>query len=79
MYSRNSQKKYTSYFYSYSQKMGCRAFFCVDRKMSQAMEKLRKKTTYKPEYGGSCFYCSTFEKILNRLLDLVGAKKILHA
>ncbi|WP_215216888.1 hypothetical protein [Candidatus Rhabdochlamydia sp. W815] len=36
--------------------------------MSQAMEKLRKKTIYKPEYGGSCFYCSTFEKILNRLL-----------
>ncbi|QYF48162.1 hypothetical protein RHABOEDO_000271 [Candidatus Rhabdochlamydia oedothoracis] len=35
--------------------------------MSQAMEKLRKKTTYKPEYAGSCFYCSTFEKILNRL------------
>ncbi|WP_215216973.1 hypothetical protein, partial [Candidatus Rhabdochlamydia sp. W815] len=32
-------------------------------------EKLRKKTTYKPEYGGSCFYCSTFEKILNRLLE----------
>ncbi|WP_220017832.1 helix-turn-helix domain-containing protein [Candidatus Rhabdochlamydia oedothoracis] len=37
--------------------------------MSQAMEKLRKKTTYKPEYGGSRFYCSTFEKILNRLLE----------
>ncbi|KAG6559052.1 hypothetical protein RHOW815_000959 [Candidatus Rhabdochlamydia sp. W815] len=41
--------------------------------MSQAMEKLRKKTTYKPEYGGSCFYCSTFEKILNRLLDFKKA------
>ncbi|QYF49322.1 hypothetical protein RHABOEDO_001640 [Candidatus Rhabdochlamydia oedothoracis] len=41
--------------------------------MSQAMEKLRKKTTYKPEYGDSCFYCSTFEKILNRLLDFKAA------
>ncbi|QYF49373.1 hypothetical protein RHABOEDO_001702 [Candidatus Rhabdochlamydia oedothoracis] len=37
--------------------------------MSRAMEKLRKKTTYKPEYGSSRFYCSTFEKILNRLLE----------
>ncbi|KAG6558656.1 Carbamoyl-phosphate synthase large chain [Candidatus Rhabdochlamydia sp. W815] len=35
---------------------------------------MRKKTTYKPEYGGSCFYCSTFEKILNRLLDYVVVK-----
>ncbi|QYF48093.1 hypothetical protein RHABOEDO_000193 [Candidatus Rhabdochlamydia oedothoracis] len=40
----------------------------MDRKMSQAMEKLRKKTMYNPEYGGSRFYCSTFEKILNGIL-----------
>ncbi|QYF49138.1 hypothetical protein RHABOEDO_001414 [Candidatus Rhabdochlamydia oedothoracis] len=38
--------------------------------MSQAIEKLRKKTTYKPEYGGSRFYRSTFEKILNRILEI---------
>ncbi|KAG6558734.1 hypothetical protein RHOW815_001278 [Candidatus Rhabdochlamydia sp. W815] len=41
------------------------------------MEKLRKKTTYKPEYGGSRFYCSTFEKILNRLLKkAIGLEEI---
>ncbi|MCL6756523.1 MAG: hypothetical protein M3A24_05195 [Candidatus Rhabdochlamydia oedothoracis] len=36
-------------------------------KIHLILESTRKKTRPRPEYDGSRFYCSTFEKILNRL------------
>ncbi|KAG6559545.1 hypothetical protein RHABOEDO_000356 [Candidatus Rhabdochlamydia oedothoracis] len=42
-----------------------RSFVWIEK--CRRLWKIAKENYYKPEYGGSCFYCATFEKILNRL------------